>query len=360
MAEKLRVVVFGPPLNNSGGVGTLFTYFRDEVEGLIDLKFVDTRGSSRHPIFSIFSLLSSICQATILKIQRRIDVAHLNMGSRGSSFRKLTLAFWLKRILGVPTALHLHASSFDTWIETSNPLVKKIVISGINRADKLFVLGEIWKDKMVSFGVDADLIQILVMGVPDLSSSELRHQKNDQVIRVLFAGEMSERKGLPSLLDAMSDERLSDYHLSVAGSGSVDRWKTYLESKPAQRRTDFLGHITVDEVHRELAQSQILILPSRAEGLPVSVMEGFAASTTVICTVVGALETYLEDDQNSIVLKSSQPSEIASALLRAANADIRSKLSVNGHSSWNKHFNVRNTSGELMSIWRSLHNTKTQ
>ena len=353
-------MVFGPPLNNSGGVGTLFTYFRDEVDDLIDLKFVDTRGSSSNPVFSIFNLMWAMYLATILKIQKRIDVAHLNMGSRGSTFRKLILAFWIKRILGVPTALHLHASSFDIWIETSKPRVKKMVISGINRADKLFVLGEIWKDKMVSFGVDPDRIQILVMGVPDLSGNEVKRHSSDQVIRVLFAGEMSERKGLPSLLDAMSDDRLNGYHLSVAGSGSVEKWQTYLESKPAQSRTTFLGHISIKEVHRELAKSQILILPSRAEGLPVSVMEGFAASTTVICTVVGALETYLEDEQNSIVLESSHASAIAHALMRATDAAIRAKLSTNGHRSWDRHFNVQNTSGDLVSTWHRLGNAKSQ
>lgn len=354
MEHKLRVVVFGPPLNNSGGVGTLFTYFRDEVKDEIDLKFVDTRGSASHPVFSIFNLMLAICTATKLKFQKKIDIAHLNMGSRGSSVRKLTLTFWLKRILRIPTALHLHASSFDTWMENSKPIVRRLVISGINRADRLFVLGDVWKDKLISFGVDEDKIQILVMGVPDLSMNRVERAKGDRQIRVLFAGEMSERKGLPALLDAMSDPRLDNYHLYVAGTGSIEDWQSYIESKPAKSRTEFLGHITLDQVHRELTKTDILILPSRAEGLPVSVMEGFSASTTVICTVVGALEKYLEDSQNSIVLHSNHGSDIVDALHSAGDPVLRDNIAARGHAIWNEYFDVGSTSRTLLKEWVKL------
>lgn len=348
------MVVFGPPLQNSGGVGTLFTFFKDEVKNEIDLKFLDTRGSSNRPLFSVFNLILSICVATKLKLQTRIDIAHLNMGSRGSAFRKLTLAFWLKRVLQIPTALHLHASSFDIWFENSTPLVRKLVVSGINRADKLFVLGDVWKYKLASYGVDLDRIQILVMGVPSLSKELVEKRIERGTIEVLFAGEMSERKGLPSLLDAMSDDRLEDYHLTVAGAGSIQQWLEYLGKSAGSSRVNFIGHLPVADVHKKLMASQILILPSRAEGLPVSVMEAFSARVAVVCTSVGALGFYLKDHENALVLNEANSAEIASTLLELGNAELLNSVASAGHDVWAKHFDVSKCSTFLVSEWSKI------
>jgi glycosyltransferase involved in cell wall biosynthesis len=206
----------------------------------------------------------------------------------------------------------------------------------------------------VDFGVDVHRIEILVMGVPDLSHQWSKRMNNDDTIRVLFAGEMSERKGLPNLLEAMSDSQLAQYRLSVAGSGSIEHWKEFVKSKPAEKRINFLGHIPVDGVHEELSRTDILILPSRAEGLPVSVMEGFAAKTTVICTVVGALEHYLKDSKNAIVLSSNSKTSIVEALLRASDKGIRLNLSKSGYETWINSFDVKSTSTTLMTLWEAL------
>lgn len=354
METRLRVVVFGPPLNNSGGVGTLFEYFRDEVENQIDLKFVDTRGRSKHAWLSLFNLMFAIWMATKLRLQKKIDVAHVNMGSRGSAFRKLTLTLWLKRILHTPTALHLHASSFDTWMESSSPIVRKLVVSGINRADKMFVLGEVWKDKLVSLGVEEPLIQILVMGVPDLSKQIVKEPSKKGPIRILFAGEMSERKGLPSLLDAMSDERLEGYQLTVAGAGSTYQWREYLGNRVGLSRVQFVGHLPVVEVHRLLLASDILVLPSRAEGLPVSVMEAFSAQVAVVCTSVGALGSYLRDHENSLILRETGSAGIASCLAKLKDNDLRNSVAMGGRTVWSEHFDVGICSRFLSSEWSKL------
>lgn len=351
------MVVFGPPLNNSGGVGTLFTYFKNQVEERIDLRFVDTRGSSS-PLFSIFNLVAAAYLATKLRFQRKIDVAHLNMGSRGSTLRKLTLTLWLKKILRIPTALHLHASSFDTWMEGLQPFIRKLVIRGINLSDTVFVLGEVWKKKLVDFGVDDQRIQIIVMGVPDLCGHIAPKDSSSGLIRILFAGEMSERKGLPNLLDAMSDSRLDKFRLSVAGAGSIEQWQKFVKTKAAEQRIEFVGHVSVAEVHKLLAQSDILILPSVAEGLPVSVMEGFASKTAVICTAVGALEHYLRHLNNSYVLTSNSSVNIMEALVEVKNEHLRNQMAKNGHQTWSDVFDVNKTSEEIIKAWRIIANSK--
>jgi len=108
----MKITVFGPPLNNSGGIGTLFTYFKKEIPDNIQVTFIDTRSNFKNPIFSLFSLMIAILRVTVQKLFGQIDLAHLNMGSRGSALRKLFLALWIKKLLHVPTVLHLHDLRF--------------------------------------------------------------------------------------------------------------------------------------------------------------------------------------------------------------------------------------------------------
>ncbi|NDC47957.1 MAG: glycosyltransferase family 1 protein [Micrococcales bacterium] len=353
MSKGLNVVIFGPPLDRSGGVGTLFTYFRNEVGDDVNLRFVDTRGKYRFPIFSFINLFWALVVATFLKFSKRIELAHLNMGSRGSTYRKLLLLLWLKIVLRTPTVLHLHASGFDTWIEGVSRLKKSVIISLINKADRLLVLGKIWKQKMVELGVNSDAVTVLVMGVPNLSEAQKIRKQSSGPIEVLFAGEMSERKGLPYLLNAMSDDRLFNFHLTVAGSGSTADWQTYIHNKPSSQRVTFLGLTPVADIHERLRTTDIFILPSRAEGLPVSVMEAFSSRTAVICSSVGALGEYLNDGVNSYVVEPKNTDSIAFSLYELRSEAARDRLSKSGHDTWLSSFNSRDTSARLIEIWRA-------
>jgi glycosyltransferase involved in cell wall biosynthesis len=58
-------------------------------------------------------------------------------------------------------------------------------------------------------------------------------------------------------------------------------------------RAFFLGLLKADDVPTELESSDILVRPSLAEGLPVSITEGMAVGVPVIATNVGGNRCFL-------------------------------------------------------------------
>jgi glycosyltransferase involved in cell wall biosynthesis len=358
--RKLRVVVLGPPLNNSGGVGTLFTYFNDVAKDEVDLTFIDTRGPYKRAVFSLFNLLSALVKVTYLRLTRQIDLAHLNMGSKGSTFRKLILVWWAKKILNLPVVLHLHASSFDTWFTGLGARERSIIIRGINRADKILVLGEIWRSKLMGFGVSEKIIQKVVMGVPEITEECPDLENRPGKIKILFAGEMSIRKGFPELLDAMAEESLANFELTCVGSGSVDSWLEYLKQRDNKADVIFLGLVPLTKVHELLLESDILVLPSRAEGLPVSVMEALSAKTAVVCTTAGALVEYLQDQVNAVVINQVSKIDIAAALEKLENIETRKLVAENGYKVWKANFDVNMTKDTILREWETVYSSKIE
>ena len=219
----ITVIVLGPPLNNSGGVGTLFNYAIPNFSSRVLVRFVDTRGARRNPVFSILNVIEAMFVLTLKKSMNRVDVIHISLGAKGSSYRKTLLLLFAKKVLKIPTVVQLHSSSFDTFLEASPKLLKNCIVRALNQADQILVLGDKWKTYLAQVGCLPEKLKTLQMGVPDLlsheSSSSFSEATSDKYkLKLLFAGAMGERKGLPNLLEALKSPLLRSVFLNVAGS----------------------------------------------------------------------------------------------------------------------------------------------
>ena len=117
-------------------------------------------------------------------------------------------------------------------------------------------------------------------------------------LQALFVGRLAGVKGVPILIEAMARlaEEYPDLTLRLVGDGP-DR--TALEAEVAERglqnRVTFLGYKSQAEVAEELAQTDVFVLPSFAEGVPVVLMEAMAAQVPVVTTRIAGVPELVED-----------------------------------------------------------------
>ena len=355
----LRVIVLSPPLENSGGVGTLFKYAIPNFSACVNVSFIDTRGSRDNPLFSIINVIDATVRLSVARVFGRVDVIHLNLGARGSTLRKLILLLYSHFILRLPNVVQLHSSSFDIFFDNSSKYVKKIIVKTLCNADQILVLGMKWKEYLISIGLPYDKVREFQMGVPDLADKEFTGSETHRELflpfpTLLYAGAMGERKGLPNLLRAIAQIKQFSPHLNVAGSGDLLFWKDEAKNLNVEDLVEFHGLLPPKSVLSLLINSDILILPSNAEGLPVSVLEALSAAKLVLCTKVGSLAQFLSNNLNCYFLETPAVGSIVEQLnviLKNQRRDELKNIMQEARLVWKEHFNVEITTNILENIW---------
>lgn len=111
---------------------------------------------------------------------------------------------------------------------------------------------------------------------------------------IVFAGELSRRKGVDVLIEAWRRSDKGHWTLSLAGPRpKSEAQRVSLEDLPDGAQ--LLGAIKHDDLLALLGRASVLVLPSRAEALPMAVCEAMAAGCAVIATDVGGVSDLLKD-----------------------------------------------------------------
>lgn len=93
-----------------------------------------------------------------------------------------------------------------------------------------------------------------------------------------------------------------------------------VESLGLSERIRLLGR--VPGAHRLIAAADLLVLSSRYEALPVTIMEALAAGVPVVAPAVGGIPDLVTTGRNGILAAPGRADALAEALLRAMDPDV--------------------------------------
>lgn len=133
---------------------------------------------------------------------------------------------------------------------------------------------------------------------------------------VLYAGRLAEQKGVEDLVKAMDvlQHVRPDYLTMIAGDGPL---RERLEDRAAAfelgRRIRFLGHR--EDVPRLLAAADLIVLPSRYEGLPNIVLEAMQLGKPVVATQAPGTTELVVDQVTGLLVPIGQPVALAQAIM---------------------------------------------
>lgn len=137
--------------------------------------------------------------------------------------------------------------------------------------------------------------------------------------RVLFIGRLAPVKGGPLLLEAFARALKvhPDATLTVVGDGTE---RPALEAQAARlglgEAVIFAGYRTQEQVAEHLAQSDMLVLPSFAEGVPVVLMEAMASRIPTIASRVAGVPELVRDGETGFVTPPGDLDTLSDRLIR--------------------------------------------
>lgn len=202
-------------------------------------------------------------------------------------------AMHLAKALGVPFSIKARGSDIYYWGDRAG--IAEQILEAAQAADGLLAVSDSLKAEMVARGMAADKIKVHQTGVDldrfrpvDRASAKAALGVEGPLLATV--GALIERKGQSFALDTLA--RLPGATLLVIGDGP-DRVALELQAERlgVSGRVRFLGARAPEEVAELVAASEVMLLPTRAEGIANAWVEALACGTPVVtCDAGGARE----------------------------------------------------------------------
>ncbi|HLK28108.1 MAG TPA: glycosyltransferase family 4 protein [Puia sp.] len=169
--------------------------------------------------------------------------------------------------------------------------------------DKYILLTDSVKDIFISSSLGINASQLVVK--PNfLRDSNLLMKERKGFF--LYVGRLSEEKGVNVLLDAFKN---TDKELYIAGEGPLK--EKVVRASNENPKIHYLGLLNREAVQEMIAQCSALIFPSIwYEGMPMTLIEAFAAGTPVIASNIGAMSSMIRNGYNGIHFTTNDPIDL--------------------------------------------------
>jgi glycosyltransferase involved in cell wall biosynthesis len=193
--------------------------------------------------------------------------------------------------------------------------------------------------------------------------------KRDE-FHILFLGNVIERKGLHTLLDAVAlaaqQDRSTRYHLDVVGSLDTDprhgqRMKRRAEINEIAALVEFHGSLNNEPLAEKLRQAHVLVVPSSYEGFGIVYLEGMGFGLPAIGTTAGAAGEIIEDGKTGYLVAPEEPGPLALCLLHlASDRDLLTRMSVHALERYRVQPKWDETAGKIREFLQNqIHGTRT-
>ena len=182
-----------------------------------------------------------------------------------------------------------------------NPWQRDWIAGNIRNLDGIFALHAQQKETILeTFDIPQEKVFVLGTGYNSgvfYLNEEAKSRKNSARQRLIFAGKLSEKKGLCSLLRALSHLKHPErYEVALAGGyGNLGEYRQICHlAECAPCRVTFLGRLNHGELALEMNNSDIFVLPSFYEGLPLVLIEAMACGLKTVCTDLPGIRPWLD------------------------------------------------------------------
>lgn len=174
-----------------------------------------------------------------------------------------------------------------------------------------------------------EVIQVIANGVsmPD----EMQNISGNHNNYITFSGRLEYKKGVDILINAYAtalekDETLPD--LVIMGDGTGRRnFVKIAQELGISHRVHFTGMISNLDVHQNLINSAMHVVPSLAEPFGITAIESMLDGTPVIASNSGGLKEIVEDEKTGLLVSPGDVDMLASAILRLwQHPELRKKL----------------------------------
>lgn len=322
-----KVLVIGIDYRDKGGIAAVekvystfykpFNFVRTVVDGNKFIKFiVFVEGIFHFLYYMLFS---------------RIEIVHVH-GASDASFWRKRVFIYIAKFFGKKVVYHIHGGGFEKFAKKN----KNAVSATLMKCDKIVVISDYWKNCFVNdFCLDNVSIIKNVIATPCVD------RQMHSEFTLLFLGLLTKNKGIYDLVDILSenkDKYEGRLRLIVGGNGDVDYFKGKIHECGLENIMSFKGWLSGNEKSRAFNSSDVYILPSYIEGLPISILEAMSYGLPVISTYVGGIPEIVHNGTNGLLFEAGDKIAMGNCIETLfSDEDLRTKMGANSSKMVREH-----------------------
>jgi glycosyltransferase involved in cell wall biosynthesis len=192
-----------------------------------------------------------------------------------------------------------------------------------------------------------------------ISEAEIGAKANNTAIKILFLGNVMERKGLHTLLEAI---RLLtfDFQLDIVGSLATEpkyakQMQEFVTVNGLSPIVTFHSSLDNDPLKQKLAQAHVLIVPSSYEGFGIVYLEGMGFGLPAIGTTAGAASEVIAHGKTGYLIEPGDSEILAGHISRLAeDRSLLTQLSLNARARYTQQPAWTDTAAQIRSFLQSM------
>jgi len=242
------------------------------------------------------------------------------------------------------------------YVDEQAPLKMRMMIrlerAIYRRFPMVFAVSPAIRELLLAAGVSSNRTHVVNNGIP-LRVSPARDDTEKQRVASQFGleagdicvvntGRLTHQKSQRTIIDAarLLINRGRYFKFVIAGEGELrDELERHIVEEGLEDAVQLVGF--TDQISDLLSIATVFVLPSRDEGMPISLLEAVAHRVPVVTTNVGAIESLIKDKISGLLIRSGRPADLAAAIEEIVDHQEQSKslterayeLLVSGYSS---------------------------
>jgi glycosyltransferase involved in cell wall biosynthesis len=240
--------------------------------------------------------------------RHRVDVVHSH------EFTMAVYGAAAARWLGIPHVITMHGSQYVTSKWRRQVLLRWAFHSS---AATVAVSEDTKRHLAKELSLSDTVLRVVPNGVPARPGNRTAARAAlgipDGHVLFLAVGSLVPRKGHAVLIEALSTIGAGPWMLAIAGGGvEKDRLEALAASKGLTAHVKILGHR--EDVPDLLAATDVFVMPSLWEGLPLALLEAMLAGKPVIASRTSGIPEAVDDGVDGVLTTPGDVGELAAAL----------------------------------------------
>lgn len=197
-------------------------------------------------------------------------------------------------------------------------------------------------------GIDLDRIRSV-----QADRNEMRKSMGvpEDCVLLTSVGELIKRKNHQVVIKAIARLNNPKIHYVIAGQGNLlSRLMKISESLRLEHQIHFLGYRK--DVYQIYKASDVAVLPSLQEGLPVALMEAMACGLPVVCSNIRGNVDLIENDKGGFLCECFNADAFAEGIKKVVSGKIEEMCLINQNKM--QMFDVKNICDKMMKLYSTL------